>query len=988
MKLSRIGLLGLFGMALTAWAVWGTPRPAAPVVNVQSQRGADRVIVYPEPGDTIAKVQAVGVTAVESRGAYWLIVATPTQVTALRQVLQGRVEVVNHFNEVEVGEVVLDVTKSAPTVPAQWRERHAEARRLRIVQFTGPVLPAALKQLQTIPGVRVINYVPNNAYLISVPTDAEPQLHSLISSNVAQWIGVYQPFYKVPSSLRAASGVTAISITVWDDETTASTLSSLQRYALGSLQRQKMAVNQWLVTGQVNGDDLPAIAQMPAVLAVQRVFSTQSRDEVQGLVLAGHTNNAGGPAAGDSYVNYLTGLGFPTDSTQYPTLDICDTGVDATITPDQGGCIVSPYDRWSPVFYSLPNTPIVANELCCAIPTASRMIYNLAGSDTDGHGTRVASVAVGFDNRPNEQLWCITDHTEFPLPVCSPPCVTNCIIDTNSLALTPARFYLSRQDNRGGAAFQLGLGISPFGTFGASPMPDVTTVYSTAWNAYQRLARISNNSWTERLIVGGNDGYYDNWCVAYDTATRDVLGTGTTNTTGHLPMNQEMLFVFAAGNDNGVASVGGYGDVLITPPATAKNVLTVGASVLGHNMAQYAGAITNIATESSFGPTRDGRIKPDVVAPGEGVAAAISQASYSHRNCGGCDPNAPDPAPCANGAHALAVITNPVPTMTEIFNYEESLNDYWTSFPHAADTTPRAVTSYAAAAVSGGAQLLWWWIQNKPLDNGHPLLAPSPAMLKGYIMNSARYLPIVNQFTGTADKLPSIAQGMGLLDLPRMFDLVPRVLRDETSPRAIEETMYYNGINYSNVVAQQTFLSQSGQSYELTGVVAVATAPFRVTLAWTDAAGSTTARKALVNDLDLSVTLNGVTYAGNDFGTEFSAVDPNPQYDHLNNVESVFLPASSIAVGMPWKILVRATNLAGPGVPNINTPVSQDFALVIYNADSTKTSDLPPATLTATNNTCQGSVSITNFPFTFTNQLTSATYANVQPSPAAGRGRH
>ena len=985
MKPSRIGLLGLFGLALTAWAVWGTPRPAAPVL--QSQRGTDRVIVYPEPGDTIAQVQAAGVTAVGNFGAYWLLAATPAQVAALRRSLQGRVELVNHFNEIEVGDAVLDVTKGVPPVPTKWQERNAEARRLRIVQFAGPVLPAWIKQLQAIPGVRVISYVPNNAYLVALPTQAESQLQGLISSNrFAQWIGVYQPFYKVPQILRSTTGVTPIGITVLDDESTTATLGTLQRYALTSLRRHKITGNQWLVTGQVNGDDLPSIAQLPSVLAVQPVYSTQSRDEVQGLVLAGFTNNAGGPVAGDSYVNYLSVvLGFPTDASQYPTLDICDTGVDESISPDQGGCVVSPLDRWSPVFYSQPNTPLVVGDLCCPLTTASRMIYNLAGSDADGHGTRVASVAVGYDNRPDEQTWCFTDHTEV-VGDCAVLCVTNCIIDTNSVTVAPSEFYLSRRDNRAGAAFQLGLGVSPFGSFGVSPMPDLTNVYATAWNAYQRLARISNNSWTEGLIVGGNDGAYENWCVAYDTATRDVLGTGTTNTPGHLPMNQEMLFVFAAGNDNGVASVGGYGDVLITPPATAKNVLTVGASVLGHTMGRYTGAVTNIAAQSSFGPTRDGRIKPDVVAPGEGVAAAISQASYTHRSCAGCDPNTPVPPPCGNGPHVPAIITNPVPTLTEIFNFEETAGAYWTSFPYVSDSQPRAVTSYAAAAVSGGVQLLWWWLQNKPLDNGHPLLAPSPALLKGYIMNSARYLPIVNQFTGTADKLPSIAQGMGMLDLPRMFDLVPRVLRDETTPRAIEETMYYNGINYSNVVAQQTFFSQSGQTYELTGVVAVATAPFRVTLAWTDAPGSSSARKALVNDLDLSVTINGVTYAGNDFATEYSTVDPNPQYDHLNNVESVFLPASSIAVGMPWKIVVRATNLAGSGVPNVISPASQDFALVVYNADSTKTSDLPPATPTVTNNTCQGAASITNFPYSFTNQLTNATYANVHPSPAAGRG--
>ena len=36
---------------------------------------------------------------------------------------------------------------------------------------------------------------------------------------------------------------------------------------------------------------------------------------------------------------------------------------------------------------------------------------------------------------------------------------------------------------------------------------------------------------------------------------------------------------------------------------------------------------------------------------------------------------------------------------------------------------------------------------------------------------------------------------------------------------------------------QQTYFSQSGQSYELTGQIASNHQPFRVTLAWTDAPG-------------------------------------------------------------------------------------------------------------------------------------------------------
>ena len=162
---------------------------------------------------------------------------------------------------------------------------------------------------------------------------------------------------------------------------------------------------------------------------------------------------------------------------------------------------------------------------------------------------------------------------------------------------------------------------------------------------------------------------------------------------------------------------------------------------------------------------------------------------------------------------------------------------------------------------------------------------PSPAMVKAYLCNSARYL------TGLAanDDLPSNAQGMGELDLLRMFDGVPRVLRDE------QPFFSYLEIppGPTNYTAQ--LFSKTGQSYELNGQVADATKPFRVTLAWTDAPGDPARFKQLSNDLDLQVTVGGQTYKGNVFIGPNSL--PGGSFDNINNMESVFLPRGRRARG-------------------------------------------------------------------------------------------
>ncbi|MFQ3591361.1 MAG: putative Ig domain-containing protein, partial [Chloracidobacterium sp.] len=216
-------------------------------------------------------------------------------------------------------------------------------------------------------------------------------------------------------------------------------------------------------------------------------------------------------------------------------------------------------------------------------------------------------------------------------------------------------------------------------------------------------------------------------------------------------------------------------------------------------------------------------------------------------------------------------------------------------------------TSFACPAVSGGAALLRQYF----LDNtGAPFngTAPSPAMTKAYLMNSAQYMT----GTGAGDTLWSNNQGMGRMALNRAFDSAPRVLRDQ--------------------VPADKFTA-SGQIRVQT-VAFPASGPLRVTLAWTDVPGATTGSgPRLVNDLDLQVAAVSDIYRGNNFSGANSTTGGS--FDRLNNAESVFIPAGTYPPGTPVTIQVRAFNIAGDGVPGDSDPLDQDYALVIYNATTT-----------------------------------------------------
>ncbi|MBI4747521.1 MAG: S8 family serine peptidase [Acidobacteria bacterium] len=223
-------------------------------------------------------------------------------------------------------------------------------------------------------------------------------------------------------------------------------------------------------------------------------------------------------------------------------------------------------------------------------------------------------------------------------------------------------------------------------------------------------------------------------------------------------------------------------------------------------------------------------------------------------------------------------------------------------------------TSHSAPAICGVAALIRQYFINQSWT------IPSPAMVKAYMANATRYMT----GTGANDTLPSNSQGMGSAHLATCFDGVSRVRVDQTE-----------------------VFGATGQTRTVSGTVVDNSKPFRVTLVWTDAAGSTTGN-AWVNNLDLEVTVGGQTYKGNVFSGRNSITGGTA--DTKNNMESVFLPAG---VSGAFSVTVKATNIAGDGVRNNGDTTDQDYALVVYNG--TTAAPTPDFTI-STNPTSSGSV--------------------------------
>jgi len=133
------------------------------------------------------------------------------------------------------------------------------------------------------------------------------------------------------------------------------------------------------------------------------------------------------------------------------------------------------------------------------------------------------------------------------------------------------------------------------------PVTDLIPIFQ---QAYDQGARTHSNSWNdnENALVQNN----------YTDASEDV--------DEFMWNNPDFLIVFACGNN----ALGGTGTM--GSPSTAKNTLSVGGTFKGAS-AEYLSDI------SAWGPTDDGRIKPDVVFPSASITSALNDGDVTTNNC-------------------------------------------------------------------------------------------------------------------------------------------------------------------------------------------------------------------------------------------------------------------------------------------------------------------------------------------------------------------
>lgn len=580
------------------------------------------LVLVPDSARAVAALERTNARTVASYDAFKLVEARGDDEASLRAAGADRRD---DMRDVSLPGGSFDPLRRRDSLAAKGAAEPDEV--LALVQFTGPVKDEWVERLRD-SGARVVQYVPQNAYLVHASGEEVGRLAALVGTDpavraVTRVTGAEKQSEELPA---AGSRLVAVQTLAGAEGADARrTVAAGGRPAradssIGGLATQFVSLS---------AAEIDALAADPTVVSVTPYSMPELLDERSAQIVAGNLTPAGLPS-GPGYLSWLASSGFDGATIDEFVIDVADTGLDTGSASAPG----------HPDFY--------VNGVK---PGTSRVAYardwtsDPSANDCSGHGTNVASIAAGYG------------------------------AGTGSL-------------NQDGAGFKYGMGAAPRAIIGGSKIFACDGTFlsnarlsDVASAAYGSDARISNHSWGNQDL-----GAYSPDSREFDFLARDAQAS--------VSGDQELVEVVAAGND------GGQGWGTVASPGTAKNVITVGASENRRPLGQITCGLDDGGADqpgdvidfSSRGPTLDGRLKPDVVAPGTRIVGAAPQPGSGYTGSGVCLPSFPS----GNSFYSL-----------------------------------QSGTSQATPAVSGAAALIRDWFDR---EHGDP---PSPALTKAIMVGSA-----------------------------------------------------------------------------------------------------------------------------------------------------------------------------------------------------------------------------------------------------------
>jgi serine protease AprX len=441
-----------------------------------------------------------------------------------------------------------------------------------IVQFQGSIREEWVEQIKALGG-REMGYLPDYAFLVWMDGSTRAKVESL---SAVRWVGIYQPAYKLSPNLDRTKPLYRVVLFEGSD------LAAIES-RLKDLNTPTTSVPGEQFTLVLPDGNVETVAAWPEVLWIEnRPVYRPTNDVASGIM-----------AAPISWSNGLTGSGM--------IVTVADTGIDSGVDKSTAGDMHPDFDNR--LRKRISSTWPVPDDGCfgCCIANIGA---NDGPSDVDsGHGTHVLGSLGGNGAASGGQIKGLAYQATLSFQAVE-----------QYVDYTPYCEFLGYQDGY----YLVGL------------PNDLGSLFGEAYNSWG--SRVHSNSWGSAVA-----GEYTFDSQAVDQFVWD---------------HPDMTILFAAGNEGIDANWDGYVDEdSLDAPGTAKNCITVGASDNERSSGGYnpggpcytwygcwdddypvdptktdrlSDWRQELAAFSSRGPTDDGRIKPDLVAPGTNILSTRS----------------------------------------------------------------------------------------------------------------------------------------------------------------------------------------------------------------------------------------------------------------------------------------------------------------------------------------------------------------------------
>jgi len=620
------------------------------------------------------------------------------------------------------------LVKSGPAQMAEQllSEEPREESAYYIVQFNAPIKSGKKEEMERI-GARIFDYLPEYAFIVKMTGATRRAVESM--KNV-RWVGIYQPGFRLaPALARALTAGETISqrqfiVTVFEKEEAGEVAGQIKQLGGQILDMSEKNVRP-KIRVRLDSNQIEAVSKIAGVRWIEPAPVWKLFNDKAAVIM-------GGPIVWNRHNLYGAGQ----------VVGVADTGLDTGVR--EGPALHDDFKdgrggtRVSHLFSLASDTP----------------------SDASGHGTHVAGSVLGNGAKSGSNPLTHAYDNSFA-----------------GLAPEATLVFQSIEDQATGTL--------------AVP-DDLNDLFR---QAHQAGAMIHTNSW-------GDDDY-----GIYNSASEQV-DQYTWN-------NKDFLVLFAAGNSG--VDVDGKGVIAlysVGSPATAKNIIAVGATenyrpsgstpspgldfLYGTAWAidypsepikndHLSNNASGMAAFSSRGPCVDGRIKPDIVAPGTNIISTRSSLGGSGWGQGGL----------SDAAH-------------QFYTYNGG-------------------TSMATPLTAGAAALV------REFYTKVKKITPSAALLKATLLNGAFDIAPGQYGTGAAQEVPNSprpnnVEGWGRVNL--------------------ENTLFPASPTVGEYKDERAGLS-NGESRIYSFTVGDGSVPLKATLVWSDYPGSPVALSQLVNDLDL-----------------------------------------------------------------------------------------------------------------------------------------